>query len=65
MAERTYDEIKDRQALRDEVKKGLRDEASGWGIKLLRFYIPDVGRVNNIRVLSDSDESMAVIPNNE
>ena len=60
---KTYAELADREALKDEIKKGLREEAAGWGIRLMRVYIPDIGRVKNIRVLSDSIE--AVVPVNE
>ena len=65
VADHTYDEIKDRQVLRDAVKKGLREEAAGWGIKLLKVYIPDVGRVRNIRVLGDCGHDSQVIPDTE
>jgi len=54
IADKTYAEVRDRKALKAEIMKGLRDEASGWGIKLMRTYIPDIGRVKNIRVLADS-----------
>jgi len=59
----TYEELSDREALKAEIKKGLREEAAGWGIRLMRVYIPDIGRVKNIRVLSDS--TGAVVPVNE
>lgn len=65
VANHTYEELKDRQVLRDKVKKGLRDEASGWGIRLLKVYIPDVGRVKNIRVLSDGVDNSQIIPDTE
>lgn len=65
VSDHTYEELKDRQMLRDEVKKGLREQAVGWGIKLLRVYIPDVGRVRNIRVLSDGIDNPHIIPDAE
>jgi regulator of protease activity HflC (stomatin/prohibitin superfamily) len=62
VANHTYEELKDRQTLRTAVRTGLRKEADGWGIKLLRVYIPDVGRVRNIRILSDSIDNSQIIP---
>jgi len=56
----TYDELKDREAIKDEIKRGLREAASGWGIKLMRVYLPDFGRVRNIRVLGET----SVVPTN-
>lgn len=53
VSSKTYDQLRDRDALRAEIRTGLREEAAGWGIKLMRVYIPDIGRVKNIRVLGD------------
>lgn len=50
----TYEELKDREAIKAEIRKGLREAASGWGIKLMRVYLPDIGKVKNIRVLGDT-----------
>lgn len=65
IAEKTYDELQDRKDIKGEVMKGLRDEANGWGIKLLKVYIPDIGRVRNIRVLGDSVDNPQIIPDTE
>ena len=54
IADKTYAELRDRQALKTEIIAGLREAAVGWGIKIQRVYIPDIGRVRNIRVLSDT-----------
>jgi len=51
---KTYGEVGNHETLKDEIMKGLRKEAEGWGIKLLRVYIPDIGRVTNIRILGDT-----------
>lgn len=59
-ADKTYEEIKDRKALKVEIMKGLRDEANVWGIRLLKVYITDIGRVTNIRILGNNSNS--VIP---
>lgn len=50
----TYEELKNRETIKAEIRKGLREAASGWGIKLMRVYLPDIGRVRNIRVLGDT-----------
>lgn len=54
VSSKTYTNLSDREALKAEIKKGLTKEAAGWGIKLIRVYIPDIGRVKNIRVLGDT-----------
>jgi len=58
VASKTYDELRDRETIRTELAKALRAEAAGWGIRLLRVYVPDIGRVRNIRVLSDSTQTI-------
>lgn len=65
VANHTYEELKDRQTLRVAVKTGLRKEADGWGIKLLKVYVPDIGRVKNIRVLGNCEHSQQIIPDTE
>lgn len=50
----TCEALKDREAIKDEIRRGLREAASGWGIKLMRVYLPDFGRVKNIRVLGNA-----------
>ncbi len=50
----TYEELKNREAIKAEIRKGLREAASGWGIKLMRVYLPDIGKVKNIRVLGNT-----------
>lgn len=61
VADKTYEELGDREALKNEIMKGLRGEAGGWGIKLTRVYLPDIGRVRNIRVLSDHVEPLVPV----
>ena len=51
VAGKTYEQLRDRDALKAEIRQGLREEARGWGIKLMKVYLPDIGRVKNIRVL--------------
>ena len=58
---KTCEELSDREALKTEIMKGLRKEAEGWGIRLMRVYIPDIGRVRNIRVMSDTVETVVPV----
>ncbi len=39
--------------LGEQVLTGIREAASGWGIKLQRVFISDLGQVRNIRLLTD------------
>lgn len=52
---KTYSEMKDRENLRVEIMKGLREEATGWGIRLYRVFITDIGHTSNVRILGDSN----------
>ena len=61
VSSKTYANLSDREALKTEIKNGLRKEAEGWGIRLMRVYVPDIGRVRNIRVLSDHTESLVPV----
>lgn len=59
-ARKTYDEIHDREALKNEIMKGIRDRANEWGIKLIKVYISDIGHVSNIRVLSNQNSYVPI-----
>lgn len=37
----------------DQVLQKIREEASGWGLKIQKVYISDFGQVRNIRLLTD------------
>ncbi len=37
----------------DQVLVKIREEASGWGLKIQKVYISDFGYVRNIRLLTD------------
>ncbi len=39
--------------IREAVLKGVRDDAAGWGLKIMRVYITDFGTTRNLRVLTD------------
>ena len=44
----------DREALKQEILKGIRDEAANWGLKIQKIYITDFGRTRNIRLLTNN-----------
>ena len=50
----TEDELIDTERLGDEILKKIREEASGWGLKLQRVYITDLGRAKNVRLLTNN-----------
>jgi len=50
---RTKEECKEILDLKDEVLKGLREEASGWGLKIMKVAITDLGDTKNIRIIGD------------
>ena len=37
--------------LREAILSGVRDEAAGMGLKIMKVYITDIGRTKNIRVM--------------
>lgn len=37
----------------EQVLQKIREEARGWGLKIEKVYISDLGRVRNIRLLTD------------
>lgn len=49
----TLVECMDIDALKTEVLRGLRDAASGWGLKIEKIYITDLDKARNIRLLTD------------
>jgi regulator of protease activity HflC (stomatin/prohibitin superfamily) len=52
--EHTENELMEsRSLLKDQLLKAIRDEASGWGLKIQSVKITDFGRANNIRILMD------------
>ncbi len=60
-----YEELADREALKAEIIKDIRDIANGWGIKVWKVFIADIGRVTNIRVLSDASNTIIPIESGE
>ncbi len=39
--------------IREAVLKGIRENAAGWGLKVMRLYVTDFGTVKNIRILGN------------
>lgn len=40
--------------LREVIRIGVRDEATGFGLKIMKVYITDLGCAKNLRVLGDT-----------
>ena len=45
-------ELQNTEALGDDVLRKIREEASGWGLKIQKVYVTDLGRNRNIRLLT-------------
>jgi len=52
---RNVDECRKIGDLKSELLKGVRVEAAGWGVKIERIYITDIGRARNIRLLHHNE----------
>ena len=39
------------EKLIEEILKGIRAEAAGWGVKIMQVYQTDIGNVNNVRLV--------------
>ena len=52
---RTMADCHDIVNLKGEILKGLRDDCQGWGVKVERVYITDIGRTRNIRLLHHNE----------
>lgn len=50
----TEEELSNTEQLGDNILKKIREEAAGWGLKLQKFYITDLGRTRNIRLLTNN-----------
>lgn len=49
----TESELFDTERLGESILKKIREEASGWGLKIQKVYITDLGRTKNIRLLTN------------
>lgn len=50
---KTSEELRDVESLRVEILKGLREAARGWGVKIEKIFITDLGKTRNIRLLTN------------
>lgn len=51
----THEEMKiETSALEEDVLLALRKESQGWGLKIEKVYITDIGRARNIRLLTNN-----------
>ena len=49
----TLQECSDIDAIKKELRKGLAEAASGWGVKVEQVSLTDLGRVRSLRLFSD------------
>lgn len=49
----TLEECSDIEAIKKELRKGVAEAASGWGIKVEQVSLTDLGRVKSLRLFSD------------
>ena len=47
--------------LAEEILKGVREQASGWGVKVMEVKITDWGTTQNLRVIMN-DSTSAIVP---
>lgn len=60
VSENSFEDINDMAVIENIILNGLRDAAAGWGLKIMRVYITDIGVTKNLRVLTESSNSMIV-----
>lgn len=53
---KTSEDCQDIEALKTEILRGIKDAAKGWGLKIERVYITDLGKTRNIRLLGNTNE---------
>ncbi len=49
-----FEELTNLSELREAILSGVRDEAAGMGLKIMKVYITDIGKTKNIRVMGSS-----------
>ncbi len=49
------------RGLAEEILKGVREQATGWGVKVMEVKITDWGTTQNLRVIMN-DPSTAIVP---
>jgi len=55
---KTLDECQDIKALKEEILKGIKNAAQGWGLKIERIYITDLDKARNIRLLTNANNNV-------
>ena len=56
--------VRNLPSLREIILGGIREEATGMGLKIMKVYITDIGRTKNIRMMG-SDRVVIEEPENE
>ncbi len=51
IARHNFEDLTDLSELRETILLGVRDEATGMGLKIMKVYITDIGRTKNIRMM--------------
>ena len=51
---RDFEDLNNFSELREAILAGIREEAAGMGLKIMKVYITDIGRTKNIRLLGGS-----------
>lgn len=46
--------------IKKAILKGIREDAAGWGLKIMRMYVTDFGTTRNLRVLTNESVGMVV-----
>ena len=49
----SFQDLIDLSDLRDTILSGVRVEAAGMGLKIMKVYITDIGRTKNIRIMGE------------
>jgi len=56
MTTKTMRECQNLENLKTEILRGLRIASKGWGLKIEKIFITDLGKTRNIRLLSNEDD---------
>ena len=51
VASHEFEKVTNLCNLRDVILSGIREEAAGMGLKIMKVYITDIGRTKNIRIM--------------
>lgn len=54
----THEECSNVEAIKAELRRGLAEAASGWGLKIEKVYLTDFGRVRSLRLFGDNLRNM-------